>query len=371
VHNGIDNRFDKDLIKYYKVVDMNQFRFDRGSIDSHFDNNGFLRVDGLAAKVGIMSYINTDGSVRHELVTHETLFNADSIQSLKGVPVTNNHPPVLINPENYNQYSGGSVTDSKRSDSALSVSLSINNNDAIEAVKSGKKELSCGYAVELDNTPGTWQGQNYDAIQTKRIYNHLAIVNKGRAGSECRLNLDAAEQINPQTKQREKEAMAEIKLPSGLSVNVDDAAVATAIQSELNTLQTRVDELKDKETKISEIQAKLDAKDEELKKRNDTDEITPVIDVIAQCKRLDADFDYRENGSIKPIEQMQRDALSKSGVNTDGKDKYYVAARFDIAIEQLKDNEIAKQRKTRINTDTTIEPVLTGRAKFMKAQRVR
>jgi hypothetical protein len=352
---------------------MSNFRFDRGSIDSHFDENGFLHVDGLAAKVGVMSYMNPDGSVRRELVTHETLFNADSMQSLRGVPVTNNHPPELINPDNYNKYAGGSVTESKREDSALAVSLSINNADAIEAVKSGKKELSCGYSVELDFTPGIWQGQHYDAIQTKRTYNHLAIVSKGRAGSECRLNLDAAEQIenNLQPQQPESKKMAEIKLPSGVSVNVDDAAVATAIQSELNNMQKRLDEAKEKDAKISELQANLDAKNEELQKRNDTDEITPVIDMIAQCKRLDADFDYRVDGAIKSIEQMQRDALAKAGVNVDGKDAAYVAARFDIALEQIEKENLEKQRKAGHNNDVSDEPVLSGREKFMAEQRVR
>jgi len=352
---------------------MNDFRLDRGSIDAHFDANGFLHVDGYAAKIGVMSYMNADGTIRRELVTHETLFNSDSMASLRGVPVTNEHPPELITPKNYSKYSSGSVTESKREDNALAVSLSINNDAAIEAVKSGKKELSCGYAVELEHKPGTWQGKHYDAIQTKRIYNHLAIVNKGRAGSECRLNLDAAEQIETSTnpQQHERKPMASVKLPSGVDVNVDDAGVATAIQSEINELQKRLDESKDKDEKISELQANLDAKIEELNARNDVDEITPVIDVIEKCKRLDADFEHKKDKAIKSIEQMQRDVLAKIGVNIDGKDSAYVAARFDIALEQIEKENIAKQRETSATVNTDAEELLSGREKFMREQQKR
>ena len=51
------------------------------------------------------------------------------------------------------------------------------------------RELSCGYNLRLDETPGVWEGQPYDAIQRDIEINHLALVDKARAGEQARLNL--------------------------------------------------------------------------------------------------------------------------------------------------------------------------------------
>ena len=349
---------------------MIDFRLDRGSIESHYDSNGFLHVTGYAAKTGILTYRNPDGTTRRELVNHDTLFNSDSLKSIIGVPVTNNHPPELVTPANYSKYNSGSITASRRSDNSLAVDLSINNADAIESIKSGKKELSCGYAVKLDHTPGVYQGSHYDAIQTERIYNHLAIVNSGRAGSECRLNLDAAEQVE---EPKEIKTMAEIKLPSGLSVNVDDASIAAAIQGEFNSMQVKLDSttetIEGQKTEISTLNANIDAKDEALKSRNDSDEITPTIALIDKCKRLDSKFDHLENGALKSNDAMKSSALAAMNINVDGKDSAYIQARFDIALEDTDKEKLEKQRSAGVNTDSSTEIVLTGRDKFMAAQR--
>ena len=52
------------------------------------------------------------------------------------------------------------------------------------------RELSCGYNLRLDETPGVWEGQPYDAIQRDIEINHLALVDKARAGEQARLNID-------------------------------------------------------------------------------------------------------------------------------------------------------------------------------------
>lgn len=342
------------------------FRIDRGSIESHYDSNGFLHVDGLAAKVGVLTYMNADGTTRKELVTPEVLFNSDSIASIAGVPITIGHPPTgLINPSNYQKYSSGSVKVANRKGNSLQVNISVNNADAIESIKTGKKELSCGYEVELEFKPGIYNGQHYDAIQKKRIYNHLALVNGGRAGSECRLNLDAAQQIE-ETKGK---IMAEIKMPSGLTVNVDDAAAASAIQSEFNILQTNLDasaSLADEQKgDISKLQANIDAKDEVIKSRNDADLITPLITLIAKCKRFDADFNHMDNDTVMSEPEMMRTSLTKLGVNIDEKDDAYIAARFDIELEKLDADKIAKQRDVHVDSS---EAIVSPRQKFMAAQ---
>ena len=64
----------------------------------------------------------------------------------------------------------------------------IHDTDSLKNYK--MRELSCGYNLRLDETPGVWEGQPYDAIQRDIEINHLALVDKARAGEQARLNID-------------------------------------------------------------------------------------------------------------------------------------------------------------------------------------
>lgn len=63
--------------------------------------------------------------------------------------------------------------------------------DTDEMKRCGYKELSLGYNLDLDETPGEWNGQHYDAIQRNIVVNHLALVQEARAGDQARLNIDS------------------------------------------------------------------------------------------------------------------------------------------------------------------------------------
>jgi hypothetical protein len=64
----------------------------------------------------------------------------------------------------------------------------IHDTDTVK--QTGMRELSLGYNLVLDLTPGEWKGQKYDAIQTEIAINHLALVPEARAGEQARLNID-------------------------------------------------------------------------------------------------------------------------------------------------------------------------------------
>jgi hypothetical protein len=76
--------------------------------------------------------------------------------------------------------------------------LTITDSKSIEALKSGKrKEISLGYACELEEVPGEFQGQRYDAIQRNIVVNHIALGPSGwgRAGSACSIKLDSKDAV--------------------------------------------------------------------------------------------------------------------------------------------------------------------------------
>jgi len=58
--------------------------------------------------------------------------------------------------------------------------------EAIADIESNRvRELSCAYRYVPVMTPGIWQGLEYDGIMTEIVCNHLALVEAGRAGSDC------------------------------------------------------------------------------------------------------------------------------------------------------------------------------------------
>lgn len=238
------------------------YRIDKGGrITSKVDENGYLRIDGVVAHVGILEYMDDDGSIIREFVPEETLFDEESLKSLAGAPVTLQHPPEMVTPSNYKEYSQGSVNGMpKRDGDNLVASMLVIGNEALHSVEyDGVSELSPGYSVDLDETPGEWQGQKYDRVQRNRRYNHQAIVDAARGGSVCSLRFDGANVPN-----NEDKSMTQIKLPGGGTVEVADAATAATINAAIAKQGKRLDSTKGQLKKLVKAIApklKLDADD--------------------------------------------------------------------------------------------------------------
>ncbi len=153
-----------------------------------------MRVHGTFSRVGCLSYKRQDGSTQVEYRPEEEVANRDSILSLGGLPVTLEHPPELLTPANTRQYQRGSTgTEVKYDNGFVRGVVILTDADAIAAVERGDaKELSVGYRVQIDRTPGvTATGERYDAIQRRISGNHLAVTREGRSGPEIRLHMDS------------------------------------------------------------------------------------------------------------------------------------------------------------------------------------
>lgn len=357
---------------------MTEYREDfGGAIESHIDENGYLRITGVAARTGILTYMLPSGGIRRELVPAETLFAEDSVSTLSGSPVTIEHPGVL-NAETAQQYSRGSVPAAKADGDKLKVDVVVTAQDAIDTIQAGKRQLSPGYRAELDFTPGEYEGQRYDAVQVKRVYNHLAIVQSARGGSECRLHLDSlsadgincAVEINQPTTE-EVHKMPTVKLHSGATVEVADASTATALQTEINQLSERADAADGmvEKSKFDELQGKYDAMAEELEtlkgksgEKMDSDEIGAYIETVDKAKKLKPDVEVKQDGAYLSEVEIMAQAM---GIDATDKTEDYIRGRFDTKVEQAESDGMRKQRETRADS---AERPMTGREKFMKAQ---
>lgn len=185
------------------------FRYDRGGTlrPPTTTPQGFLRVDGHAARVGIYEYRRADGGVQRELRPREEVMHPDSLASYDAASVTLGHPAEEeVTAENVRKHEVGTVSGAAREDGdAVATSQVVKDAKAIKQIRAGKQELSPGYKIEIDPTPGfapeyATPGNptgRYDAVQRKIRVNHLAIVDRARGGIGMRLRLDDAEIVLP------------------------------------------------------------------------------------------------------------------------------------------------------------------------------
>jgi hypothetical protein len=215
---------------------------------------GYLRVDGRIARIGIQEYRDGQGRVKRELRLPEQVFDAASMESFHLVPVTNQHPPVLLDASNAKSYAVGAVGDLRRDGDYVAASLLIHDAKTIADVESGRQQLSNGYTCEVVDEPGEWRGQKYDSVQKDIRGNHLAIVDVARAGPGASLRLDAGDaeaaevgefgapvsRVVASAKERTTR-MITIKV-DGMSFECNDANAQTAIDRAIAAAEKRGEE---------------------------------------------------------------------------------------------------------------------------------
>lgn len=154
-----------------------------------FTPEGYFRDSPVLTSIGIFEYTNPDGSIRRELRLPNEVFNPESLASYQGKPIIITHDAGLIDKSNVDQEQIGTIlTNGYEDGDDVRADIVIHNTDAMK--NSHLRELSVGYNLDLEEKPGTWNGQHYDAIQRNIRVNHLALVRKARAGDQARLNLD-------------------------------------------------------------------------------------------------------------------------------------------------------------------------------------
>lgn len=335
-------------------------RYDRAELKPPVRTDaGFLRADAYLTRVGVFEYRRPDGSIRRELRLPEEVFRNDSLDSLQAAPLTLLHPETSVTPENVQQLSVGAVgTDVRKDADKVRATVTVMAAEAIKAVDQGMRELSCGYDCKLDETPGEWQGQRYDAIQRSIKYNHLAIVPEGRAGSEVRLHLDAADAVmvgnqrqEPGDGQKGKQAMAVIRIDS-----VDFEAppqTAQAVTARLDSLQRRLDEAeqekKDLEEEKDKLQAEKDAleeakaKEDEEREKEDKEAEEKQDALIREAVKARVALERQAApilGSEAKLDELDDLGVKKAVIakltpsaKLDDKSDVYIQARYDAAIE--------------------------------------
>ena len=233
--------------------------------------DGYLVAEPRFARVGIQVYGGMEvGRPEMPLVrlyrSEDAVFDQKAMASFAHRPVTNDHPSVSVNPENWREHVIGFTGDTVTKDGGfVRIPMMLADANSIQDVRDGKVELSAGYTVDIDWTAGTTpDGEPFDGSMINLRGNHIALVAKGRAGHECRIGDAALSAVAnavsptpiPTHNQRDRTMPGELRtvLVDGLSIEVttQGAQIIDRLQDRLRdaaastaTVETR---LRDAET---------------------------------------------------------------------------------------------------------------------------
>lgn len=286
---------------------------------------GFLICKNVPiARTGTMEYLaselNQPGDGRVLVYRSEDeVFNPVAVASFEGKPVTNDHPPDLVDVETCALYEKGHAQNVRRGTGEwkdfVLADLHIHDPGLIDLIKSGKREISCGYECDFDTIDGK-------VMQTNIRGNHIAVVEAGRAGEKAAI-MDSYKndtQGNKPERKKMKKKNVILKLlgiaakdssPEELETLVADVAEAMEDEdtpaTDNDTAETTTDNDPEPTTDSGEItldglNAKMDKLFDMLQQKEqpkDEDPIKAAIDAL-EAKAADT-------GEVKTIEASEMD----------------------------------------------------------------
>jgi len=326
--------------------------------------DGYLVAVAKVARTGVQDYLGSELGIDKEIVRvyrpESEVFSKDSLSSFVGKPMTNEHPDDPVTAETWKRDAIGSIGEEvMRDGDYIRVPLIMMDADAINDYKAGKRELSMGYDAEIELIAGvTDSGEAYDAIQKNIRINHIALVDKGRAG-DAKIGDAGGQKTNGQSQKPEVKTMTKKVKFGDVTIEVSEQA-AEAIEALTEQLKQAKEE----------AQASADAKDKELAEKDGEIEklkgnsmtadkldaaIAERVAIIADAKKI-ADLDY----SKKSPADIRRAAVAAVIGDDKLKDKSdaYVEARFDVLLDTAS-NQQEKQTQNVSDFNDAYEKKLT------------
>ncbi len=255
-------------------------RYDFSPIEKYeLTPEGYLRAWASIARTGIQHYTDSDGSIRREYRPETEVASPDSLASFAGKAITSEHPPVLLDSENTKDYQVGfSGTEVVYDNGFVKAVMTITDQDTIKRIMKGDaREVSAGYRVNYDPTPGvTESGEHYDGIQKEIIGNHIAVVRRGRAGPQVKLHLDRQDAADPSLIPNNEDPSMTAKVNfDGAEFEVSES-VALAITKEREDAKMSYEDMKKKYdgmmSEASKMKEEMDAMEKEMKGKCDSAE---------------------------------------------------------------------------------------------------
>lgn len=362
----IDEKMDKkkkkgeDSVQRYDFFDIPVFEVGGMEMPFKKTDEGFLAGRPIVTNIGVFPYLQQDGSVRFELRHPDDVLDRASLNTLKMKPVTNDHPMDEVNVGNVRDFQVGSLGDDIFNDSYhVSIGMVVNDEDAIEDILRGKRGLSCGYFARIEDESGVFLGMPYDVRQRDIGYNHVAVVDRGRAGDAARIKLDNIDKrtayyiVGKKFKEDSNMNLKKIVL-DGMEYQAEEAVIKmlNKYKKDCGELQTKLD---DATTKAEKLQAEKDSlaeKNDQLGKeledaKNDSSKIDEAVKerlgILHNADRAGVEVkDEMSPGDIKKAIILSVFPKADLEDRTD----VYIDARYDAAVEDIDSKNDADVRET-------------------------
>ena len=383
-------------------------RFDIAKLENpKLDHNGYLTAEAVLTRTGVFKYRRADGSIINELRSPDDVMNQDSLDTLENRPFTDGHPIVgRLDATNTRQLSRGMVISKAKQDGDLvKAKILVTDQLVIDKIMKKKnpvREVSCGYNADITDESGEFNGERFDHRQTNIIYNHVALVPRGRAGAVARIRVDAEDGAvegidlglktdDTQTldtdiiknEPKEDHAMT-IKLKrnavvtstfkqDAFEVVVDNEETEKSVTPALEKLDAAIIHIKTLESEVSLLKGRNDELVEKA-------ELPPErLDQLGQ-ERADI-LGVAHYVGLTNIDMLRNDEIKKMVVhkanpklNLDELDQPYINGRYDSVIDNIKKNNKAIKSLSQLRQITRSDDYQDGeevddrspRAKFVE-----
>ena len=329
------------------------------------ETSGFLTLSGVLARTGIQDYYGFELSDELEPMKKYSVFrpkeevlHKESLATFVNATVTDDHPSEAVTVDNIKVLDKGSLSNistfEKNGENFISGKTTIKDKDLIKKIQNGKVELSVGYTNDLKEG----SGKDYDFMQTNIRVNHIAVVDKGRCGGECKLSLDNRVKIlHSYTKTEEEMKKIVIggdtfDVPEKVKLSYDELAQENsglkegkkADEKKLNELKkskedvttSKDDEISQAKKEIEALKAKIDT----LKaSKMSTDSINALVaekaQVVAFASSFIGDVDMTQDTQALKIAAVSK--YMGDGFTADGKTPEYINASYDIIVAGKKE----------------------------------
>lgn len=199
-----------------------------------------MAVRARAARTGVYQYAGRevdpdnahglrDTALVNVLRDEDAVFDERAVRSFIGKPVTDDHPAAPVTAANWRDHARGTIMGAVRDGDYLAFDLLLTDAATVSKVNGGKRELSNGYACDVE--VGDFTAPDGTKCQARQkpgsiVGNHVALVDRGRAGSECAICDALPSNILDSLTNQEKPVKT--MLIDGLTVDMANADTAIA-----------------------------------------------------------------------------------------------------------------------------------------------
>lgn len=284
---------------------------------------GFLTAEAILSRSGIQEYSLFDEKTKQ--LENKKVFRSveevtckKSLDTFTNLIVTDEHPKNFVNIENVKSLQKGSVSnitivDLEDGNVGLKAKITITDKDLISQIKNGKCELSVGYDADLLEQEGFCKDEKYTLVQKNIRANHVAVVDKGRCGKQCKIILNKGED------------MKSIKIGDA-DFEISDCVLneINRIKDENSKFEDEVKKLKDEITKV-EVDYDVMEKAYKYEVKNLKDELQ---EFEKKCELMQSGVKTLD--SKMTILDMKKEIVKDFGMDVEDKDEAYLDVAIDI-----------------------------------------